>query len=1142
MFEVRLLGRFDIQYKKKPVLVSSRPAQSLFAYLILNAGTSHRREKLAGMLWPDSLEETARDNLRHALWRVRKALPIQRKVEYLLTDDLTLTFNASAEYWLDAAELEKVSENTSADELIAVLSEYQGELLPGFYEEWVILEREHLHSIFEHHMARLMSLLQEEKRWLDILDWGERWIRLGQKPEPAYRALMSAHAAKGDMSKVAATYERCVRSLRELGIEPSQQTRELFENLKLGKEPLKAISVSTNTVTKQNISSSLPTGTVTFLFTDIEGSTKLAQAYSEKWENLRSRHHTILRNAVESNNGFVFQSIGDAFCTAFHTVRDGFQAALDAQRKLQAENWGKTSIKVRMGLHTGAAEVNGNEYLGYLTLVRVQRVMSAAHGGQILVSNTCAELLHGELQGEITLRDMKEYLLKDLPKPERLWQIVASDIQQDFPPLQLPLAVQNNLPVPLTSFVGREKEVKEIARLLSSSRLITLTGPGGVGKTRLAIQTAHDSIKTFKDGVFWVGFVGLSDENLIPQEIAQSLNMREISTEPMIETLKTYLKSKDILIVLDNCEHLIRSCAQHTEQLLGACPKLKILATSRERLDLFNETTWNVPSLPLPEMQQALSLKQLKEFASIQLFVERARNVKSDFVLTEQNASSIAQICNRLDGIPLAIELASARIKLLSVDEIASRLSDRFSLLTSGTRTAQPRQQTLRAVIDWSHDLLTEPERILFRRLAVFAGGFTLDAVEVVCSAGMKRSDILDLLGRLVDKSLVVVETDSVLNETRYRLLETIRQYARIKLEEIGEVPDITEQHLNFFASFASQAEKKLYGKEGSVWFLRLEKEIDNLRAAMYWPVSMAQTNQHKSQSIHNKQLLIVGSLDMFWETRYRIEILQALEKMLASTKPNEPTIEKAKALSVGGFLLLSLHKFSEARVYLDESIDIAEKLADLFTLAQSLGFLGWTFDFLGEYDHAKTSLERSVTIARSLGEESEYIAARSLSLLGDIPFWQGKLFEARQIYEEAISFLREIHDRNMLTYPLRRLGYICLREGDVDQAIAWFGESLEINHEIGHFPGMCACLAGLAAANLAKKNFDKSAMLCGYVENLLERIGAPFFFIDTVEYDRTVSQLKRVIAEKAFAVAWSKGRTMTMEQAILYALEDTKI
>ncbi|HEX5943562.1 MAG TPA: BTAD domain-containing putative transcriptional regulator, partial [Anaerolineales bacterium] len=481
----------------KSIAITSRPAQSLFAYLILHVGTGHRREKLAGLLWPDSLEETARDNLRHALWRVRKALPSESTVEYLIADDLNITFNTAANYWLDAAQLEKLSEGTSTNELIAVLSEYQGELLPGFYDEWVVLEREHLNSIFEHHMARLLVRLQDEQRWLEILDWGERWIKLGQKPEPAYRALMSAHAAKGDMSKVAATYERCVKSLKEFGIEPSEQTKELYKNLKSGKD-------------------------------------------------------------------------------------------------------------------------------------------------------------------------------KNVPKGVT---VTAKPVEKE---------ISSNIPVPLTSFVGREKELKEIARLLSTSRLLTLTGSGGVGKTRLAIHTANDLIRKFKDGVFWVGLVGLSDENLIPQEIAQSLNVREVSNELVIETLKTNLKPKDLLIVLDNCEHLIKACAQVVEQLLAACPKLKILATSIEALGIFNETVWQVPSLPLPEMQQSLSLQELQEFASIVLFHERARNAKSGFVLDARNATTVAQICRRLDGIPLAIELAAARIKILSADEIAVRLDDRFSLLTAG--------------------------------------------------------------------------------------------------------------------------------------------------------------------------------------------------------------------------------------------------------------------------------------------------------------------------------------------------------------------------------------------------------------------------------------------------------------------------
>ena len=950
VLEVRLFGQFDLRRDGKPISIASRPAQSLFAYLILSAGTAHRREKLAGLLWPDSLEETARDNLRHALWRVRKALQSASSVSCLQANDLTIAFNASAEYWFDVAALEKMEESASAGELIAALSHYQGELLPGFYDEWVALEREHLSSIYEHNMARLMSLLQDESRWLDILDWGERWIKLGQKPEPAYRALMMAHAAKGDMSKVAATYERCIKSLHEYGIEPSEQTKELYKNLKSGRESPKTVSLSKKPVAEQ---------------------------------------------------------------------------------------------------------------------------------------------------------------------------------------------ASSNIPVPLTSFVGRQDELNEIAKLLSSSRLVTLTGPGGVGKTRLAIQTAHDLSKEYKDGVFWVGLVGLSDENLIPQEIAQALNIREVTNEPIIETLKTHLNSKDVMLVIDNCEHLINGCAQTTEFLLTACPNLKILATSTEALGLFDETIWRVPSLPLPEMRQEFSPSELREFASIELFNERAAHAKSGFVLDKRNASSIAQICLRLDGIPLAIELASARVRMMTVEEIASHLDDRFDLLTGGNRTALPRHQTLRATIDWSYELLTGPERILFRRLSIFAGGFTLDAAETVCSFGeLKRSESIDLLGRLVDKSLVIVESTPVLNETRYRLLETIREYARMKLEEAGELVDMMERHLEYFAAFASLAGKGINSLEQVAWFQRLDNEVDNLRAAMNWPILKNGLHLHLMQK---NQFLIVGSLDIYWESRNRNETIQALRRMLALDESGEPMLEKAKALKVGGFLLWSLNSLSEAHAFLEESIQIAGELSDKATLALSLTFLGWICVSLGEYEKSKTYLEESVAIARSLGEEGKHIAGQALSTLGDIPYWQGDLVEARKLYEEAISFLRQLGDINRMGSPLRRLAYIEIHEENFVQAAHLFGESLELNLEVGHLQGQIACLAGFGALNLAKKNLEKAAMFCGCVENLIQRFGGPFFFADTVEYERSVSELKKTFEETELSVAWSKGRAMALEEGIDFALIEFK-
>ena len=776
--EVRLLGKFELSRDGKPVAIPSRPAQSLFAYLILSAGTAHRRERLAGLLWPDSSEESARENLRHGLWRLRKAVeaaPARKQgAPFIIADDMSISFNAEANYRVDAATIDEIdAEKASTDELIEALSSYEGELLPGFYEEWVLLERGHLQAAFERKMSRLLDRLAGERHWPEVLTLGERWIAFGQKPESAYRALMTAHAALGDMPKVAAAYERCAKALMESGIEPSEQTNQLYKDLKSGKGTPSAGAVSTKSVGRQPSS---------------------------------------------------------------------------------------------------------------------------------------------------------------------------------------------NIPSPLTSFIGREKELGEIASLLSSSRLLTLTGPGGVGKTRLAIEAANGSLKKFKDGVFWIGLVGLSDEHLIPQEIAQSLNVREVLNEPLIETLKTHLRSREILLVLDNCEHVITACAHVAEELLAACPKLRILATSIEALGLFNETTWQVPSLSLPARQGRISLSELQEFASIELFDERAGKAKSGFALDEGNASSVAKICQQLDGIPLAIELAAARIRVLSVDEIAARLDDRFSLLTAGSRTAIPRHQTLRATIDWSYDLLTEPERALLRRLSVFAGGFTLEAAEEVCSQGMKRGEILGLLGRLVDKSLVIAEADSEVGGTRYRLLETIRLYALEKLMEIQASRAMRDQHLKFYTKLAERAAPNAFGA-GSVRYSDLiDRELDNIRSAMEW-------------SLETHQALLafrlLAALFYFWYNRSPLsEWYSRFEGALSLPEGLERTVERAKAINSISFFYWAGMSDVNPLPDLEDALSIGREFGDAHVIAQSLLNLGRIQTTAGNYSNARSLLLESLDIWRSLGSE----------------------------------------------------------------------------------------------------------------------------------------------------------------------------
>ena len=942
MLEVRLLGTFAVKYKNKAVPLSSRPAQSLFSYLILKAGNPQRREKLAGLLWPDSLEETARDNLRHALWRVRKALPQKQTAEYLLADDLSITFNSNSDYWLDAARLEKLGESSSIDELLAILAEYQGELLPGFYDEWVVLEREHLQSIFEHHMARLMALLEKNQRWLDILEWGERWIKLGQKPEPAYRALMSAHAAKGDMSKVAAVYERCMTSLKEYEIEPSEQTQSLYESLKGGK------------------------------------------------------------------------------------------ATYEAGKTVTVEEKGR--------------------------------------------------------------------------KPRKA-----------------------NLPVPLTSFIGREKEVDEIIQLLRRNRLVTLLGTGGVGKTRLAIKASNQLLNEFSDGVRWMDLVNINEDSHVPRELARVVGLMESPGQSVVDLLVSHLASRQILLILDNCEHLVSACAQLADLLLSSCEQLKILATSREALDLFGEVPWHVPSLTLPSANAAI--QSVEEYESIRLFRERAVLIQPQFRLTEQNVKAVVQICYRLGGMPLAIELAAARVKMMSVEEIASRLDDRFGILTSGSRAALPRHQTLRATIDWSYDLLPDSERILFRRMAVFVGGFTLTSLEAVCKdEPLHHGDILDLLGRLVDKSLVVVEP-SPATATRYRMLETIRDYARQKLEQAGDMVALQKHHLNYFVRLAEEAERNTFGADSVKYHRLLDEELDDIRTAMEWSIQTQQATM---------AFRLGAALFYFWYNRSPVggNWQRQLNNALQLPAGMERTAERAQALNAIGYFYWANVTADNPRPALEEALSIAMELENSAIAARSLCNLGLVETVEGNYEQARFFFEQSLDLfSRVHSPIMENIW--SLTFLGDVDFYQDDLASARIHYEQSAGALRGIQDRNFLAYVVRRLGQLAWHSREFEKAALFCHESLTINQELGDERGVIASLSAFAGIATADGRHAYAAQLLGAVDALLKSKNIHLVQMDRMEYDRNLASVQAQVEQRTFEKAWTRGSSATVEQTVQFALKE---
>ncbi len=683
-----------------------------------------------------------------------------------------------------------------------------------------------------------------------------------------------------------------------------------------------------------------------------------------------------------------------------------------------------------------------------------------------------------------------------------------------------------NVPIPLTSFIGRQKEIEQINEILTHHRLVTLTGAGGSGKTRLAIKVATTQLDAYPDGVWWVELAALNDPALVPSAIAQVLNVREVPNQPMRETLAHHLRTKQLLLALDNCEHLITACAELAEFLLTSCPHLKILATSREPLAIPGEHIYQVPTLDLPQSLE-MPVHQVLNHEATLLFVERANAAKANFTLDEANTRAIAQICQRLDGIPLAIELAAARVQILSPTEIAARLDDRFSLLTHGSRTALPRHQTLRATIDWSYNLLTEPERILFRRLSVFAGGFTLEAVSAICAgADIDAASVLDALSHLVDKSLVIVDRQAV--ESRYRLLETLREYAHEKLGEAHEAEIISDRHLEFFANLAEEAEHHLFSAGQPLWFERLEIDRDNLRAAIDWSLA----SEHSTSGLR-----LMAALWFFWFSRGPLgEAHDRLKLGLEQPSATARTAIRARALNAIGILNSGEINQSDLRPRLEEALAIGRELDDKTIIAASLRNLGLSAHLEGDYANARVFLEESLAVGREFNPSEGPRNSQTLLFLGDVFLNQGDSERAKLLYEESIVILREIKDKNFLAYALRRLGQLAVDQQDLAHALDLCKQSLALNLEIRDLRGVIACLAAIAEIFLLQEQFPPAAQLLGATSILINTVGLQLLRIDEVRYERNLARLREQLNETTFFQEWTQGEKMTLEQAVEFA------
>jgi predicted ATPase/class 3 adenylate cyclase len=904
-----------------------------------------------------------------------------------------------------------------------------------------------------------------------------------------------------------------------------------------------------------------PSGTVTFLFTDIEGSTVLAQKYPEKLPVLLARHREILQRAIEAHNGYIFQVVGDSFSAAFHSARDGLDAALDAQIQLQHEDWKNAPIKVRMGIHTGSAELADDPqiegpYSGYATIALTQRIMSVGHGGQILVSQSTYELTRDTQNRSSQFMDMGEHHLKSILRPVHLYQVNAPGLPVQFPPLKTLDYSPHNLPEQLTSFIGREKEVAEIKDLLGSARLVTLTGSGGTGKTRLALQVAVEQIGNFPDGVWLVEFAALQNPTYIVWTVASAFNLREAQGTPLLDTITDFLRTKHLLLVLDNCEHLVEACAELVDHLLHSCSNLKLIATSREALDVDGETIYRVPSL--------------QEMESTQLFVERARKIEPRFQSTERNAAAITQICTRLDGIPLAIELAAARIKLFTPEQIAKRLDDRFKLLSGGSRSALPRQQTLRALIDWSYQSLNEIERRALCRLAVFRGGWSFEAAEAVIG----EEQAMDGLSGLVNKSLVIVDEHE--SEARFNFLETIRQYALEKLQESNDAAEARDRHLNYFFTYGQRAEETRLISQTVTWVQQLEMEHDNFRAALRWAL----------ESQPETALQLVYVLSNFWLTKGLMTegcdwCRATIARTDASSHHTDLVISRTKAYLALAMLSVNHGQHAEAQAAAKHSVELARQLEDVIWLVRSLNFLGLASAFLGDESLAFSSLEEGESLCRKWNYEQELAAIlqslayitleirgqraveqvqayleESLSIsqgsvnlnalvmtegtLAQLAFYKGNFQEARKHADRMLALHEEMGDQLSITGHNSEVAHVLRQSGNLEEARDLYKTTIQEWRDFGHRGAVAHQLECLAYIAKAKEQGEHAVRLMGAAAALREVSSSPMTPNEQTLYDRELAELRTGLDEPDFAALWAEGRNMTMDQAIAYAVGET--
>ncbi len=874
----------------------------------------------------------------------------------------------------------------------------------------------------------------------------------------------------------------------------------------------------------------LPSGKVTFVLTDIEGSTALWERHPDAMGQTVARHDELLAAEIERRDGMVIHNRGegDSFFAVFRRAIDAVTAARDIQRALRAEAWPtKEPLRVRIGVHTGEAELRNNDYFGS-AVNRCARIRAIAHGGQTLVSSTTYNLIRDEPPEKVDLLDLGEYQLKDLLQPERVYQVAESELPTAFPPIRALPTRPNNLPVPTTTLIGREREVTQISnQLLGDTRLLTLSGAGGIGKTRIAVEVAR---RLADQGLMAVAFVELApiaDPALVSHAIGAALGVLQHLDHPLLETIVEWIRSARLLLVLDNCEHLTAGCGPVAKTLIAACPELRILATSQAPLGVSGEAIWPAPLLTV-DGDDALQSASPRYSEAVQLFVERARLKVPGFALTAENRRTVAAICRHLDGLPLAIELAAARIQLLPPAAILSRLNRRLALLVGGPQDLPTRQQTIRATITWSYDLLNERERTLFRQLGIFVGSFSLEAAEAICASAdpAPASSLLDVLDSLLAKNLL--QHANTADEPRFTILQTVREYAREQLIASTQMQSVRDRCVRFFVALAEEAAQGFLGRRQLEWLERVDAELDQLRAVFGWV--------RNGEVATEVGMRLVGALIRYWEYRgLTVEGNDWLIAMLATPAASARTLEAARVLYAAS-IFATIRDSPDQGPLAEKSALLFKEVGHLDESGRSLAQQAVAEVRLGHLAEARALLEQSLRIAKE--HDDTWCLAFALGQLGAVAYRDANYSVAHRFRSDAAAAARAVGDRHTLGLALAGLGQVARAQQNYEESARLFHETLEVAAEIKDQWVMPRAIGALAGAAVLARDYERAAVLFGIAAEMRTASGISEASESyRVNYADDQQEARGALGETLFQTKWLQGQDLSLELSIAYAL-----